>query len=499
MRNSEPIKYPPKVADTETYAGKKVTGVRIGRGFNMTGDEAGTDMQVTGTQYIGRETGFNPREGGVKVGASRTQGGLVVTGTQVRSKVMITGDESRSAGRITGEADQDVGDDVINRREQGAYTSMQFQRQNNPHGQTVFGTNLGRSAKSVGSRSRDLERAIEQTDGGLAISGTALGRSSRVTGDEAGSCHPITGDQYLMPAGAQQMCDADGKKSRQRTGAAMGMNGRPDPVTGEKVVVSESWTRQRVTGVDVEHNTNVTGDEYGVCSPITGTPYVGPAQYETFCATGDANCAAQLATPGLTAGNRVTGDTARSVEYVTGTHRGSERSITGTPYYRADVEGEMNNNVVDRVNKSFSIRSPQRDSQLKAGTAAVDAPSAEGRITGTFAAGHGKITGNQEFHFAPRLKAEQAGRTMITGEGRVAGPAITGSAWTETRKVTGTEGPTATERNPSERAGKPQAFAGSNAFKGKGRHEEPRKIVTGMVGWSAKSAAKVTLSGGAQG
>lgn len=34
---------------------------------------------------------------------------------------------------------------------------MQFQRQNNPHGHTVFGTNLGRSIKSAGSRNRDTE------------------------------------------------------------------------------------------------------------------------------------------------------------------------------------------------------------------------------------------------------------------------------------------------------------------------------------------------------
>ncbi|RJQ46740.1 MAG: hypothetical protein C4528_06685, partial [Gammaproteobacteria bacterium] len=163
VRNPVPAVYPPKVADTETYAGGKVTGIRIGRGANVTGDEPGADMQVTGSQYIGKETGFNPREGGVKVGAARTSGGLMVTGTQVRSKVMITGDESNSSIRITGEADQEIADDLLNRREQGAYTSMQFQRQNNPHGHTVFGANLGRSIKTIGSRERTRERVSEQT------------------------------------------------------------------------------------------------------------------------------------------------------------------------------------------------------------------------------------------------------------------------------------------------------------------------------------------------
>lgn len=501
VRNPQPIRYPAKVATTETYAGKSVTGVRIGRGMNVTGDERGAAVQVTGSQYIGKETGFNPREGGVKVGAARTAGGLAVTGTQVRSKVMITGDESNAAIRITGEADQEAGDDLLERRESGGYASMQFQRQHNPHGHTVFGTNLGRSARGVGSRERARERAIEQTDGGQPISGTALGRSVRVTGDESGSCRPITGDQYLMPAVRQALCDTTNAAPRPRAGAAMGMHGRPDPVTGEKVTVSESWTRQRVTGVDVEHNTNVTGDEYGVCLPITGTPYVGPGQYEAFCETGDASVAARLATPGVSAGQRVTGDAPKSVERVTGTQRGSERAITGTPYYRADVDPDTRAHAVERMNKAFSVRSPQRERHLAAGLAAPEAPTAESRITGSFTAGQGKITGNQEFHFSPRPRAERGSedKSRITGEGRAEGPAITGGAWGEQGNVTGTEGYIAAERNPSERAGQPQAFAGARAFKGKGNHKAPTQHVTGMVGWSAKTAARVTLSGGAQG
>ncbi len=504
VRAPAPIQYPPKVADTETYAGKKVTGVRIGRGVNMTGDEAGVNVQVTGSQYIGKETGFNPREGGVKVGAARTAAGLAVTGTQVRSKIMITGDESNSGIRITGEADQEIADDLLTRREQGAYTSMQFQRQNNPHGHTVFGVNLGRSIKSIGSRDRERERATEQTDGGLPISGTAVGRSVRVTGDESGSCRSITGDQYLMPGNQQPLCAASGGKSVARAGSAMGMPGnngaRPDPVTGEKVVVSETWTRQRITGVDVEYNANVSGDEYGVCAPVTGTPYAGPGQYEAFCETGAAVTAAQRVAPGLSAGNRVSGNTARNVEHVTGTQRGAERQLTGTSYYREEAEATMKGDAISYLNSRFSIRTPQREAQLQTDAKAAEAPSAESRISGTFAAGQGKITGNQEFHFSPRGRAERDdSKSRITGEGRAEGPAITGGAWGKQRNVTGTEGYIAAERNPSERTGKSHAFANASLFKGKGNHEAPTQHVTGMVGWSALSAARVTLSGGAQG
>lgn len=505
MRPQTPISYPPKVAATETYAGKKVTGVRIGRGRNMTGDESGVDVQVTGSQYIGKETGYNPREGGVKVGAARTAAGLVVTGTQVRSKIMITGDESNSGIRITGEADQEIADDLLNRREQGSYASMQFQRQNNPHGHTVFGTNLGRSIKSIGSRDRDTARATEQTNSGLPISGTAVGRSVRVTGDEPGSCRPITGDQYLMPGNKQPLCEVPSGKSAVRAGSAMGRaaNGgvRPDPVSGEKVVESETWARQRITGVDVEYNTNVSGDEYGVCAPITGTPYAGPGQVETFCETGDAAKAAERATPGLSMSTRVTGDRARNVENVSGTQRGASRELTGTPYYRDEPEAVMHGDAISHLNSCFSVRSPQREAQLQQDARSLEAPSAESRITGTFSAGQGKITGNQEFHFSPRGRFERsADVSRITGEGRVEGPTISGSAWNQQVNVTGTEGHIAAERNPSERAGRPAGFANSTVFKGKGNHAASIKNVTGIVGLSTTgNASRVTLSGGAKG
>lgn len=492
VRTPAPITYPPKVAGTETYAGGKVTGIRIGRGTNMTGDEPGADVQVTGSQYIGKETGFNPREGGLKVGATHTSAGLVVTGTQVRSKIMITGDESNSGIRITGEADQEIGDDLLDRREQGAYTSMQFQRQNNPHGHTVFGANLGRSIKSIGSRDRTREHdATEQTDGGLPISGTAVGRSAIMTGDEPGSCRPITGSQYLKPADRQPLCE---------TGTTAAKPGMRRMGGGKARGETETWAQQRITGVEVEFKPGVTGDEPGTCAAITGTPYAGPAQYEVYCAPGQTGAVAQRVRGSDQPLHCVTGNLPLHSGQVTGTHRGAERLLTGTPYYQQDAEAGMTGNSVEQITERFTVRSPQRDAQLRADSAAAKAPSAEGRITGTFAAGAGKITGNQEFNFSPRSRVERDDSTSrITGEGRAEGRAITGGAWGEQRNVTGTEGYIAAERNPSERTGKSHAFANASLFKGKGNHEAPTQHVTGMVGWSALSAARVTLSGGAQG
>jgi hypothetical protein len=547
VRSKQLLVYPPKVADSLTYERQKVTGVRIGRGANVTGDEPGATLPVTGTQYIGIESGYMPRFGGVKVGVARTAGGQVVTGTQVRSQVQITGDESNPALRITGESDQELADDLTPRPEKGIYTEFQFQRMHNPHGHSVFGTNLCRSLKTAGSRTREQPRhaAMELTEGGRIITGTAIGRSHRVTGDEPGACRRITGDQYLTPAAKQPLCTTSaqsvpkvgvsytlsgarvsGTQVGQRLCAPGGITGTveegacvavsgdeyvgaeqykrlcgdvPPPVGGEKVKTAETWHRQRITGVEVEHNPKVTGDEPGVCAPITGTPYVGPEQYETYCGEDAIEKASYRVAPQYAQGTRVTGDTPLHVDRVTGTHRGAERAITGTPYYRVDVEEDEKVSVLERIKRRFSVRSPQREAQLRISTKAVQVKNAEVRITGAFAVGEGKVTGNQEFHFSPRAKGERAAHTRVTGEGRVEGPSITGSAWTENPKITGTEDYIAAERNPSERAGGRHSFASAGLFKGKGRHEEPRQIVTGMVGWSAKSAAKVTLSGGAQG
>jgi hypothetical protein len=405
-RNADPVQYPPKVAESKSYAGHKVTGVRIGQKENVTGNERGAALPVTGNQYIGRESGYNPREGGIKVGASKTPAGQVITGSQVRSKINITGDESNPALRISGDSDQELVDDLSQRSEQGSYSQMQFPLQNNPHGHTVFG--------------------------------------------------------------------------------------------------ATTWGDQHVTGLDVEHNSRVTGDEQGLCDAITGTPYVGPNQFQTSCSAEDEEKTERRISSKLASANFISGDVLSSADHVTGTQRGSEHNITGTPYYKADPEGDEKMDVMERVkkiNNSFSVRIPQRESQERVGTDAINAPTAESRITGTFSAGEGKITGNQEFRFNPRPKVETiADKSRITGEGRVEGKTITGSAaWISKDNVTGTEGHIAAERNPSQRKGDPHGWAGARKFKDKGTHPEPTHHVTGLIGWSPKASVPITVSGGGQG
>jgi hypothetical protein len=121
-----------------------------------------------------------------------------------------------------------------------------------------------------------------------------------------------------------------------------------------------------------------------------------------------------------------------------------------------------------------------------------------GRITGSFAYGDGKVTGNQEFFFRARPSRE-GNQPAVTGEGSTEGRTVTGSAWKANSRVTGTEGYIAARRNPSEGGGAPHGWTGARRFRDHAVSEGPRQIVTGLSGWSPKAAAKITLSGGAQG
>jgi len=506
------LNYPPKVTESTTHGGQIVTGSRIGRGTQVTGDEAGAHLPVSGTQYIGASDGPPARSGGPKVGLARTAGGGIVSGTLVRSKVSVTGDEPGGTITITGEADQSADDDMTPRAADSAHVASQFNRQVDPHGHSVFGTNLGRSAISFGSRDRKREAPIESTDNGLPITGSAVGRSVRVTGDEDGVCRHVTGNQYLTPARTQAECGGSGGGTA--PAAQLGAP-RRDPVTGAKVSVAQTWNHQRLTGSNVEHDPRVTGDAAGSCSTITGTPYQGAGTVHGWCDEGAA-AAAEDRLPRRGAISPITGDVPKHSDTVTGTGRGAARDVTGSPYFRVSTQANSagSEDALAALDARFSVSSPQRSAQLRARAArepqpatgdgqvgGASEPSNSPAVTGSFAIGRDRVTGNAEFHFRPRGATDTntpSAHSRLTGEGRAQGTRVTGWSWSEQSNVTGTEGTIAAERNPSERAGKPQAFSGARRFKTLAKHEETKQLVTGLLGWSGKTAAKVTLSGGAQ-
>jgi hypothetical protein len=490
------VAYPPKVIESPTQRGQRVTGLRIGPGVKVTGDEAGEALPVSGTQYFAAD-GPAPAMGGrPKVGLVRTPQGLVVSGTTVRDKVPITGDEFGEHLPITGEADQKFHDDLTPRRD-GSYRPTQFPRRADPHGATAVGLQP-QVAASIGARPG---LPLATTDGGLPVTGTAVGRSARVTGNEAGVCRPITGDPYQDPTYYSSECGGIGGG----TAPAAHLNrGRLDPVTAGKVNVAQTWGGQRVTGPSVEHRPNVTGDEPGSCRPLTGTPYQGPSTVFGWCDPDEVEPAVRRLDP-RPEGVAVTGDVPMATETVTGTTEIgplNTDTVTGTPYYSDLRDPEPAADDWAR-SRAFPVALARRLVGREQETNGEAPPSSvPGGITGSFAVGEGMVTGNNEFLFRPRLNGDRR-QPAVTGEGRTEGRTITGSpaAWTAHDRVTGTEGYIAARRNPSERGSGPHGWAGARKFAYLATPGGPADDgkVTGRVGGNPKGTTRITVSGGAIG
>ncbi|HEV2087380.1 MAG TPA: CsoS2 family carboxysome shell protein, partial [Cryptosporangiaceae bacterium] len=490
------VTHPPKVIVSPTHRDQRVTGLRIGPGVRVTGDEPGAALAVSGTQYVAADGPPPAPAAGTKVGMVRTPQGLVVSGTTVRSRVPITGDEPGEHLRITGEADQKLYDDLTPRSD-GTYRSAQFPRRADPHGASAVGTRLEPQPGRAASSGDGPWHPLETTDDGLPVTGTAVGRSGRVTGNEAGACRPITGDQYQDLSSNSSECAGTGGG----TAPAAHLNrARLDPVTAGKVTVAQTWGGQRVTGPSVEHRPNVTGDEPGACRPLTGTPYQGPSTTFAWCEPDDVESAAQRAEP-RPEGVAVTGDLPTTSEKVTGTERGQRKDITGSSYYRDMRPAEPAADDWDGT-QAFPVALARRMAVVESDEAATQearkaAPPASSCITGSFAVGDGMVTGNNEFLFRPRQNREDK-QQAITGEGRTEGRTITGSpsAWTDHDLVTGTEGYISAGRNPTEGGGRPHGWAGATRFKDLATPGTPRleQNVTGLSGWNSQAAARVTLS-----
>ncbi len=345
------------------------------------------------------------------------------------------------------------------------------------------------------------------------MTGTDVAASASVTGSEYGACSTVTGIEY---AGLEQYQACS----------------REPVLTPEKVSLSRTWREQTISGSAVEHNPKVTGDEYGGCQPISGTEYVGSGQYATFCPPDSVAAAQQrVATPRGAAGERTTGVGLNSENNkVTGSARSSALRLSGTPYsddakYALSGAVGMSQHPLTRgpserskiavantaapVQSNFSIMPPARAAQAsQLNRVTGTATSAQGRITGPVNLAVGLVSGTPEFRYreesvaAPAAKSSEpavlAQANRVTGEGREAGFAITGAAWRRDGSTTGTEGVSATRRNPTQRGDVRGMAMQTLASKAHEHVQVPPSRVTGSSGNTA-AGSTITYSGGARG
>lgn len=479
---------PAKVGTTSTSRGRRVTGTEVGRSTRVTGDETGTCKRVTGTEYLAAEQagefcGTAPEPRPEKAVMGMTAARNAVSGSDFARTVTVTGGESGAARHITGSAYADA----LARPTTEGNGPKKVETRRTSAGATVSGTLPGRSSKLSGDEPGACARVtgsdyinteefksfcraepyqspakvgVSRTLKGQDVSGTQVGRSAHVTGDEHGACKPVTGTAYIGADQYAEFCAA-------RTAA-------------EAINRARLGRNADLTGIQPGPDDKMTGNERGTCQPVSGTPYLGDNQVAAACGR-----------PPMAQAYRSRGP------------EGSQApaAITGN----AMDAGQSGNRTGD-----FSVVSPARAAQSSETRRVTgSAYGVGGRITGPLARATGLVSGTPEFRYrdetntmavpaapvASQPEAEAAPE-RITGEGRER--RITGDAWDRGDRVTGTEGRSAQRRNPTLRG---DARGNGATARDNREIERPAPTASRITGSSgnASSGAAITVSGGARG
>ena len=252
-----------------------------------------------------------------KVETGTTLSGSPVTGTQVERKPAMTGNESGTCRTITGT--EYIG-------------SEQF-------------------ASFCGNKpapSQPAKVGVSVTSAGMAVSGTEVGRSSKVTGDEQGSCRSVTGTEYLGAERFAEFCENKGLANKPPK-VISSMTERKNPgVTGSqyadtgmakltingpsKVALTHTIAGRPVTGTEVGRSNKVTGDEQGSCRTVTGTEYISNEQFASICQTMPQPSPAKVGVDRTRKDQRITGNLVDRSDKVTGNEPGSCKRVTGAQY-----------------------------------------------------------------------------------------------------------------------------------------------------------------------
>lgn len=523
---------PWKVGASETTEGQMVTGTMVGRHSSMTGDEPSTCRTITGTEYLGADIfrDFCQAEPAAstakKVVVTTTSHGNLISGNRIGRGTKVTGNEPGTCKIVTG-------NEYISAEQQQGYcgefaskSPRKVSMAETMKGKKLTGSNVGRSEKVTGNEP-GMKRVLTGTqytapqDIGSApskvgssatlrggnVTGTMVGRREKMTGDEAGSCRNITGDDYVGQEQYSSFCSTTPAPQDRKVGASVTSKG------------------MNVTGTMTDRASKVTGNEPGTCKSVTGTPYAGAEQSENFCQAEDA-AMVNMRTRRLssTPGMPMTGQQPGIGGVMTGTAKGACEPVTGTPYVGSDQFAEACPATPADLSSAdypqpiagsapwqqFSVSQPSGGAAHAQGSTGVTGNryEQEGGITGPFGMGTGKVTGTEEARFGyrniqqaemrPVVAEDFEGRvkSRITGEGQDAGLKITGDDWERGNVTTGTEGVSATRRNPTMRSGPTHAMAVVQK-----RNEEvpvPSSKVTGGSGNTEKGSL-ITYSGGARG
>lgn len=523
---------PWKVGVSETAHGQSVTGTMVGRDKDVTGDEASTCRNVTGTEYLGADVfrdfcQSEPQKTPMRTGLSSTGRGNAVTGNKVGRSQKVTGDEPGTCKNVTGTEYVGAGQsEAFCGTTSSKHAPTVMPTGETRKGKTITGDNVGNSDKVTGGEAganRELTGAqyvrgeevrqvppkvgMSQTLSGGSVTGTAVGRSAKTTGDEPGACRAITGDDYVGKEQYSEICGTEAKPGDQKVG------------------LSSTFKGMLVSGTMEGRSKKVTGNEPGTCKAITGTPYFGVENYADNCEVpASQKATARMQKVNRKAGMNMTGQQPGVAGVMTGDDKGACENVTGTPYVGTDQMAQAcpatpaqpgAADFPQAVGETtgwgeFSVTPPSHAAAEEDNTGVTGSRYEQGHITGPFGMAGGKVTGTEDARFgsgsvnstsvnevAENVEIEGRVKSRITGEGQDSGLRITGDDWERGDHVTGTEGASALVRNPSRR-GAVSAMVHKTLRDEKQEMPKPVSRVTGSSG-NYDDGSLITYSGGARG
>lgn len=337
-------------------------------------------------------------------------------------------------------------------------------------------TRRRRSAKSTGSaEDAPWKVGASETTHGQTVTGTVVGRSQKVSGDEQSTCRVITGTEYMGADIFREFCQTEPVVSNLRGG------------------VSETQRGQSVTGNKVGRSDRVTGDEYGSCKQITGDEYVGAEQMEQFCNVRPEPKPQRITSVQTRQGKMVTGNNVGRSDKVTGDEVGSGLQLTGSQYM-ATIADDVS--VPAKVGKTETLRGG-----LVTGTQVGRSQ----RVTGDEIGSCRNVTGDdyvgQEQYQQFCEQTPQPQDQKVGQSGTLRGETVTGTMTGRSFHVTGDESGTCKAVTGTPYAGleQYQAFCGTEQNKAILDRSRPVKSSVGAVMTGLQPGISDSMTGNQKG
>jgi hypothetical protein len=316
-----------------------------------------------------------------------------------------------------------------------------------------------KQTKNTAAQDAPWKVGASETSHGQTVTGTMVGRSESVTGDEPSTCRPVTGTEYMGADIFRKFCQIDaGKQPR-------------------KVSVSPTSRGNRVSGTELGRSAKVTGDEPGTCKRVTGNEYVGAMQSEIFCGTKAEKSPAKIISSETRKGKTVTGNNVGRSSKLTGDESGANRELTGTQYMQRG-----NGKAPEKVGNSATLRGGAVTGTMVGRSELVtgDEPGSCRNVTGDDYIGQEQYSGFCKT--APKPTDRKVGQSQT-----LKGKEVTGTMTGRGERVTGDESGTckAVTGTPYAGAEQYQSYcksddAGLAAARARRQRATPGAVMTGL-------------------